>query len=222
MVRITERTFHDLKDTGFAVLFDPAVVTETTLADFRDQFWNERERAFFGRATINPFTGEPMAAQHDEPPPEHPWMLTVARRVAEPFVGRGAMAILDVCGDESRDVVFRLTTGELTKPERRGHEERESHRLVLTGPRLSAATGMLLIQEAADLAANYTAPAVYDVSLSPGTYRVVVGQYHAPARAEHDVVVQLVPDASKPAQLSDKRAAGRTAVDPAVRRPARR
>lgn len=129
LVRITERTFHDEKDTGFAVLFDPAVVTKRALASLLDRFWDEQERAFRGRDVLNPFTGEIMPALHDRPPPESPWMLTVARQVTEPFVRRGAMALLDICGDESRNVEFRLTTGELTKAERRGWKELATHRL---------------------------------------------------------------------------------------------
>src|SRR5919201_1761926 len=89
LVRITERTFRDEKDTGFAVLFDPAVVTGQVLARLPDQFWAEQQRAGRGRDMLNPFTGGLMPARHTEPPPEGPWMLTVARRVAEPFVRRG-------------------------------------------------------------------------------------------------------------------------------------
>ena len=194
LVRIVERTFHDEKDTGFAVLFDPAVVTERVLASLLDRFWDEQQRAYRGRDTLNPSTGAVMPALHTEPPPEHPWMLTIARRVTEPFARRGAMALLDVCGDESRDVEFRLTTGELTPAERRGRVERATHRLVLTGPRLAAATGLLLVREAQDLARDYTEPPVYEVSVSPGTYRVVVSGYNASARATHAVVVQLSPE----------------------------
>src|SRR5687768_13412023 len=84
LVRVTQQTFHDEKDTGFAVLFDPAVVTERVLARLLDQFWDEQQRASRGRDMLNPFTGEVMPALHNEPWPEEPWMLTVAGRVAEP------------------------------------------------------------------------------------------------------------------------------------------
>jgi hypothetical protein len=204
VVEIRQNPDIDLKESGFALLYDPAVLTDRALADVRGQYRRAEDAWQNAAPRLDPFTGEVVPARPGPPPRplgRTAEQLAYLRELVAPYVGRHAVACLDVCGDENLGVGLRLTTGPFTPDERRPREV-ERHRLVVTAGRVCVASSEVLRFPPRDLEPGdagdprqsvFLGPCRVEVAVPPGDYGLVVSEFTERRRLPYDLVVQLVP-----------------------------
>jgi hypothetical protein len=121
VVEIRQNPAIDLKESGLALLYDPAVVTERVLDAIRARYREAEEADLASRPHVNPLSGEFVPARGAGPSPARSLRnghdrLQFLHELAEPYVGRHALAFLDICGDELLSVLVRVTTGPCCRP----------------------------------------------------------------------------------------------------------
>jgi hypothetical protein len=203
VVEIRQNPDIDLKESGLALLYDPAVVTERDLRVIQTLYREAEEAYFASRPRMNPFSGEITPARgsgrariralgswHDR--------QQFLRELAEPYVRRQALVFLDICGDEFLNVLVRLTTGPLLPTERRPQEV-ERRPLRVTADRLCVASSAVLQSDPEELegldpaggAAMFEGPSRVEVPVPSGPYQIVAWAFTPQKRLPYLFVVQL-------------------------------